>query len=71
MQLTTDPVGGVWTVVLVASVLLIVLARVSPRHLELPFRKILALKSLRLAAILLLILALLRPTLQYTRSTPT
>ncbi len=70
MQLTLHPVGGYWFVAMIAAVLLVVLARVAPRHIEVPFGKLLTLKGLRLLAILLLLFALLRPTLQFTRTTP-
>ena len=70
MQLTYQPVGGYWNVGIVAAVLLVVLARVGPRHVALPFGRKLTLKLLRLCAILMLVFALLRPTLQYTESTP-
>lgn len=70
MQLTFHPVGGYLSVALVAAMLLVLLARVAPRHIELPFGKRLALKLLRLAAIFMLLLAMLRPTLQYTRTSP-
>ncbi|MGI9454981.1 MAG: glutamine amidotransferase [Aeoliella sp.] len=70
MHLTTQPVGGFWFVAIVAAVLIVLLARVGPRHVELPFGRKLTLKLLRLVAILLLVFAMLRPTLQFTESTP-
>ena len=70
MQLTYHPVGGFSGVAIVAAVLLVLLVRIRPRHVELPLRRLLSLKALRLAAIALLVLAMLRPTLQFTRSTP-
>lgn len=70
MTLTFHPVGGYWFVAMIAAVLLVLLARVGPRHIEVPFGRLLALKSLRLAAILLLLFAMLRPTLQFTQTTP-
>lgn len=70
MQLTFHPVGGYLSVALVAALLLVLLARVAPRHIELSFGRKLALKLLRLAAIFMLLLAMLRPTLEYTRTSP-
>lgn len=70
MSLTFHPVGGYLFVAIIAAVLLVLLARVGPRHVEVPFGRMLTLKMLRLVAILLLLFAMLRPTLQFTRSTP-
>ncbi|WP_425396660.1 glutamine amidotransferase [Aeoliella sp.] len=70
MSLSLHPVGGFWFVAIIATVLLVLLARVGPRHVEVPFGRLLTLKMLRLVAILLLLFAMLRPTLQFTRSTP-
>lgn len=70
MQLYLQPVGGYWFVGVVAALLLAMLAYVGPRHVELPFGRKLALKSLRFFAILLLLFALLRPTFQLTQTEP-
>ncbi len=70
MTLTFHPVGGFWFVAIVAAVLLTMLARVAPRHIEVPFGRMLALKILRLVTILLLLVAMLRPTLQFTKTSP-
>lgn len=70
MNLTFYPVGGFAFVAVIAALLLALLARVGPMHMEVPFRRKLTLKLLRLIAILLLIAAMLRPTFQFTKSTP-
>lgn len=70
MNLTLHPIGGYAFVAVVAALLLVVLARVGPAHIEVPFGRKLTLKLLRLGAILLLLVAMLRPTLQFTKSTP-
>ncbi|QDU54534.1 glutamine amidotransferase [Aeoliella mucimassa] len=70
MSLTFYPVGGYVFVAIVAAMLLVVLARVVPRHVEVPYGRLLTLKLLRLLAIVLLLLTMLRPTLTFTESTP-
>jgi uncharacterized membrane protein len=70
VSLSLHPVGGYAFVAIVAAILLVLLARVGPRHIEVPFGRRLALKMLRLTAILLLLVAMLRPTFQFTRTTP-
>jgi len=70
MQLYLQPVGGYWFVGVVAALMLAMLASVGPRHVDLPFGRKLTLKSLRFLAILLLLFALLRPTLQLTKTEP-
>ncbi len=70
MHLTYHPVGGYGFVAMIAALLLVLLARVGPQHVELPFGRKLTLKMLRVGAILLLIIAMLRPTFQFTRSVP-
>ena len=70
MSLTLHPVGGYGFVAIFVAVLLVLLARVAPRHVEVPFGRLLTLKLLRLLTILLLLFAMLRPTLTFTESTP-
>ncbi|MEX0712221.1 MAG: glutamine amidotransferase, partial [Pirellulales bacterium] len=68
MRLKTDPVGG-YAVVVVAALALLALLLLGPsRDRTTPFRRrVLAL--VRLAVVVLLILAMLRPTLVWTRTT--
>jgi uncharacterized membrane protein len=70
MELKFLPVGGYWYVAGVAIVLAVLALGISPRHIAMPTGRRVMLKVLRLLSIVMLVLALLRPTLVLTRSTP-
>ncbi len=67
MQLDFHPVGGPWLVALAATVLFALLG-LAPRHVKLPWGRALVLRTLRLLAVVLVVLAMLRPTLKYTET---
>ena len=68
-ELRFQPVAS-WPVVVVAAVVLVGLLWVRPRHVQLALRQWAALISLRLLVVLLTLVAMLRPTLVYTKSEP-
>ncbi len=70
MELKFLPVGGYWYVALVAILLVVLALGISPWHVKLSPGRRAVLKVLRLLSILLLLLALLRPTLVFTHATP-
>lgn len=65
MTLDFHPVGGAWLVAIIATVLVLLLG-VGPRHVRLSWGQSLILRTLRLLVIVLVLLAMLRPTLKYT-----
>ncbi len=67
MQLEFHPVGGPWLVAIAATVLFALLG-LAPRHVKLPWGRALMLRTLRLLAVVLVLLAMLRPTLKYTET---
>src|SRR5690349_4075395 len=69
MEIRFQPVGSVTTVIVVTAVLLGLLL-VRPRHVQLLKRQWAALIGLRLTVVLLMLLALLRPSLVYTKVEP-
>jgi hypothetical protein len=69
LQLRIQPVAG-WPVVIAMAVVLIGLLLVRPRHVRLALYQWAALVALRLTVVLLTLLAMLRPTLIYTKVEP-
>ncbi len=68
-ELRFQPVAS-WTIVVVAAVVLVGLLWVRPRHVQLAMRQWAALVGLRLLVVLLTLVAMLRPTLVYTKVEP-
>ena len=68
-QLRLQPVAG-WPVVIAVAVVLVGLLFVRPRHVRLAVYQWAALVALRLVVVLLTLLAMLRPTLIYTKVEP-
>jgi hypothetical protein len=68
-QLRIQPVAG-WPVVIAVAVVLVGLLFVRPRHVRLAVYQWAALVALRLVVVLLTLLAMLRPTLIYTKVEP-
>ena len=68
-QLRIQPVAG-WPVVIAVAVVLVGLLWVRPRHVRLAVYQWAALVALRLVVVLLTLLAMLRPTLVYTKVEP-
>lgn len=69
-QLTTQPIVGSSTLVLVIALVLLLLVILLPPPRTLSRSRYLLLTGLRVAVILLLMLAMLRPTWQHTHQTP-
>ena len=63
-QLTLNPIGSYWLTAFVAAVL-VALLWVRPRHVKLSAWQFATLAGLRLAVVLLTLVAMLRPTLVY------
>src|SRR5690349_11312011 len=68
-EIRLQPVASLTVVVLVTAVLLGLLA-IRPRHVQLLKRQWAALIGLRLTVVLLMLFALLRPSLVYTKVEP-
>jgi hypothetical protein len=68
-ELRLQPVAS-WPVVVAVAVVLLGLLWVRPRHVQLAARQWAALVALRLLAVLLVLVAMLRPTLVYTKQEP-
>ena len=69
VRLSFYPVGGSYLLVVVAALVLLGLLAVGPTGQRMNGRRRVALGGLRLAVIVLLLLAMLRPTLVYTETT--
>jgi uncharacterized membrane protein len=67
MQLDFHPVGGPWLVAIIATMLFALLGLV-PTHIKLSAGRVWMLRILRLLAVVLVLLAMLRPTLKYTQT---
>jgi hypothetical protein len=69
LQIRLQPVAG-WPMVIAVAIVLVGLLLVRPRHVRLAARQWAALVALRLAVVLLTLIAMLRPTLIYTKVEP-
>lgn len=69
-ELTTEPIVGTTTVVIAVAIALLVLVLLLPPPKSLTRGRYWALTALRIAVILLLLIAMLRPTWQHTHQTP-
>src|SRR5262245_60511003 len=68
-ELRLQPVAS-WPIVVIVAVVLVGLLWVRPRHVQLAMRQWAALVGLRLLVVLLTLVAMLRPTLVYTKVEP-
>lgn len=69
MEFHLSPVGGPWLVALIAALLIAVLP-LKPAHVTLAWWRVWLLRLLRLCVVMLTLIAMLRPTLVYTKEEP-